>query len=1092
DKIVRSEERVEEASLKPHETHTLIGFVPFERRSIFHLDASVRKAVFEVLDDKFDHHLAQSTSHLNHLYAALHDEDFEIQCLVLSTLGRLAEINPACVQPNLRKMLFQVISMLDCSGSASRKDEAALFLAHLISASPRFFIQYAQPLVYIIIPKIHSILPVTLRVHLMLSSVKVLSRLNELELNNNDERYKFKPSTMMNVAMISSHLSLQASCDAVKAIEKANFRLTHQQQQRANYSANEYRFKPHFLPLADPATNRSFLPDGTPVEKSNQQLSSLGRVNSDKVHFLKQAVALAKQAASSAFTQLFQRLASVDDRIDASLWPHLKQTIDERSDQSAFVNYLLEASNVSNLTRIDKQIAITGSCIGSNSDLKAGEMTQGLSSAALSEPWAESTSVVVSYFVILGHLANVAPKALLPYVNDLLPLLNFMLQDSTCFQKRFVSVIAILLNLAQIAVWTLGMLVTNLGFVVIPFKLEPSLLGILLGMLLKEESRMLRKEVIKLLGLIGAVDPFRLKIFTGQIDCVVECEQWELLVSLAQENEAEFCSISVLFTLVQLLGDPSIQGQQHRVVQTMIYVLLSLESRAPSFLKMFLPQYLSCLRKTKDLNLQELMLRHLASLLNLIKIYVKEYALEITELLASLWTLSFSGKVQSACIRLMSSLNVALVSEFYPCLEILLPNMVRTLEQEKDPEIVIQLLKTIPSFGYNLENFVPIVLTPIVRLVTVKSEMELLELVDSIDPKSAKNQNSQKKFVEFDLRLHAIVCLNQLSQKVDVSSMLGRIVHPICRLLNLLNSCCKFYREQAVSLVSKQQVSECVRLEQACLEALKEVGTQSDILFGTLHKQLYNSFDIFVPLIEPVKKKVAKTLQQKCIISKGGESPFLKESTPTPEGSHDPSELLEMPDYSRIKKYEFNGENLSRAWKMPELPSREDWTQWLRTLGATMLKESVNLTLRVVSHQLSGISPIVQKNLFNAAFLTCFSHLTEQQQDSLLRTLEKVLMETDQPVEVSQTILNLEEFLDHVDKYSQKKRRFQLPLSSTILVDRAKYNRSYAKALYYLERQIVSEGGAQSPSPALLEALLIINNKLNLKEASRGVLLQAT
>lgn len=73
----------------------------------FILDPDVRRCVFLSFDQRFDLHLAQS-DHLNYLFLALYDEVFDIRCLVMQRLGRLSDINPACVQPNLRKVLLHV------------------------------------------------------------------------------------------------------------------------------------------------------------------------------------------------------------------------------------------------------------------------------------------------------------------------------------------------------------------------------------------------------------------------------------------------------------------------------------------------------------------------------------------------------------------------------------------------------------------------------------------------------------------------------------------------------------------------------------------------------------------------------------------------------------------------------------------------------------------------------------------------------------------------------------------------------------------------------------------------------------------------
>ena len=55
------------------------------------------------------------------------------------------------------------------------------------------------------------------------------------------------------------------------------------------------------------------------------------------------------------------------------------------------------------------------------------------------------------------------------------------------------------------------------------------------------------------------------------------------------------------------------------------------------------------------------------------------------------------------------------------------------------------------------------------------------------------------------------------------------------------------------------------------------------------------------------------------------------------------------------------------------------------------------------------------RDLFNAAFVSCWSELTEQDQDSLINSLQKALMSQDIP-EIVQILLNLAEFMEHSDK----------------------------------------------------------------------------
>ena len=63
----------------------------------------------------------------------------------------------------------------------------------------------------------------------------------------------------------------------------------------------------------------------------------------------------------------------------------------------------------------------------------------------------------------------------------------------------------------------------------------------------------------------------------------------------------------------------------------------------------------------------------------------------------------------------------------------------------------------------------------------------------------------------------------------------------------------------------------------------------------------------------------------------------------------------------------------------------------------------------------SYISYLIYRDLFNAAFVSCWTELTETQQDELILNLEQALTSQEIP-EITQTILNLAEFMEHCDK----------------------------------------------------------------------------
>ncbi len=77
------------------------------------------------------------------------------------------------------------------------------------------------------------------------------------------------------------------------------------------------------------------------------------------------------------------------------------------------------------------------------------------------------------------------------------------------------------------------------------------------------------------------------------------------------------------------------------------------------------------------------------------------------------------------------------------------------------------------------------------------------------------------------------------------------------------------------------------------------------------------------------------------------------------------------------------------------------------------------------------------KDLFNASFVSCWTELDAVQQDELIRSLEQALLVDDLP-EISQTVLNLAEFMEHCD-------RGPLPIDPVLLGEQAIRCRAYAK-----------------------------------------------
>jgi len=94
------------------------------------------------------------------------------------------------------------------------------------------------------------------------------------------------------------------------------------------------------------------------------------------------------------------------------------------------------------------------------------------------------------------------------------------------------------------------------------------------------------------------------------------------------------------------------------------------------------------------------------------------------------------------------------------------------------------------------------------------------------------------------------------------------------------------------------------------------------------------------------------------------------------------NETTKAPEFSapaEATKMTVNQQHLKQAWDISHVTTREDWVEWMHRLGVEFMKESPSHALRACM-SLVDIHPPLAKELFNAAFLSCWGELYEQYQ----------------------------------------------------------------------------------------------------------------
>lgn len=113
---------------------------------------------------------------------------------------------------------------------------------------------------------------------------------------------------------------------------------------------------------------------------------------------------------------------------------------------------------------------------------------------------------MITVLYAIGLQVRVGENKVQNCLDRLLPLLLEIIQDSSSSFKR------------EVGLWTLGQVIDNSGCVVDPYWKYKGLLEVLLNIFRVEQSIYARREATKVLGLVGAVDPYEHKIKIGIID----------------------------------------------------------------------------------------------------------------------------------------------------------------------------------------------------------------------------------------------------------------------------------------------------------------------------------------------------------------------------------------------------------------------------------------------------------------------------------------------------------------------------------------------------------------------------------------------
>ncbi|KAI1764494.1 FAT-domain-containing protein [Hypoxylon sp. FL1150] len=630
-------------------------------------------------------------------------------------------------------------------------------------------------------------------------------------------------------------------------------------------------------------------------------------------------------------------------------------------------------------------------------------------------PKANDTNHAVAATILkaIGELATVGGEDMLPYKDRLMPIIIQALQDQSSNVKR------------EAALHTLGQLASNSGYVIDPYLEYPELLDLLQHIIRTEPQRgPLRQETIKLMGILGALDPYRHQQVEERAPDAkrrVESNRMtdiSLMMTGLTPSNKEYYPTVVINALLNILKDTSLVSHHAAVIEAIMNIFRTLGLECVSFLDRIIPEFLRVIRDS-PINRVESYFNQLATLVSIVRQHIRNYLPEIIDTLSKFWDAPAS--LLSTILSLVEAISRSLEGEFKIYLAGLLPWMLGTLEKDTTTKRIPseKVLHAFLVFGSSSEEYMHLIIPVIVRTF---------------------EKQSQPTF----LRKSAIETIGKISRQVNLNDYAAKIIHPLTRIL----------AGGEVSLRVTALDTLCALIQQLGRDYLHFMSTVTKAL--QVHQIQHSNYDLLVS-----KLQKGEALPQDL----SSESRFIDQS--------------DEPSFADLgnKKLEMNAIHLKAAWDTKGKSTKEDWQEWLRRFSTTLLTESPNHALRACAI-LGSVHLPLARELFNSAFVSCWSELYEQFQDELIQNIENAIRSENVPPDLLGLLLNLAEFMEHDDK--------ALPIDIRVLGREAGRCHAYAKALHYKELEFL-----QDQSGPAVEALIVINNQLQQYDAAIGILRKA-
>lgn len=204
------------------------------------------------------------------------------------------------------------------------------------------------------------------------------------------------------------------------------------------------------------------------------------------------------------------------------------------------------------------------------------------------------------------------------YLKELMPLIINTFQDQSNSFKR------------DAALTTLGQLAASSGYVVGPLLDYPELLGILINILKTENNPHIRRGTVRLIGILGALDPYKHREIEVTSNSKSSVEQnapsidIALLMQGVSPSNDEYYPTVVIHNLMKILNDPSLSIHHTAAIQAIMHIFQNLGLRCVSFLDQIIPGIILVMRSCPPSQL-DFYFQQLGSLISIVKQHIRPH-----------------------------------------------------------------------------------------------------------------------------------------------------------------------------------------------------------------------------------------------------------------------------------------------------------------------------------------------------------------------------------------------------------------------------------------------------------------------------------